>query len=871
MHDAQGQINRIVFAIQDITLQKKHQANLEKIAWIHSKDSGAPSESRAPHYGDVTRYNTERTILDSVGLEALEAMGSDLMRLLDTSVAVYEKNGDYAYGSFVSEWCSLMDGASRKLCPTDDNQEALVCGRWLCHENCWNHSAKAAIESGNPTDIECVGGIHLYGVPIFAGDEVVGAINIGYGDPPTDEATLTELAKVFDVDIEALYRAALAFKPRPAFIVETGKARLHLIAQQIGQMVENRRVVQALRESEVQFRSFIENANDIVYALSPEGLFTYVSPNWLELMGEPVEDVIGKSFEPYVHPEDVHLCRDFLESVLNSGEKQSGVEYRVRHSDGSWRWHVSNGSPIPDEFGKIKGYVGIARDVTKDKRIEHELRKSESLFQTMLRLIPDMISIHDPSFNIIYSNWNGFAAVPSEKRILNKKCHQIYRGLESPCPDCQAKQVLQTLEPYHNEVELPEGLWIELHVIPILGTDGRCELIVEWVRDITNRKKAEDHIRQSEKMKSIGQLAGGVAHDFNNQLTGIMGYADMLRARLEDPNLKRYTENILVASRRSRDLTQKLLAFARKGQYEFHPVDIHDIIHEVVEILNHSVDKKIQIKQVLEANPSMTQGDPSQLQNALLNLAINASDAMPDGGELIFQTTVVNSESRPEPTSAQIRSGSCLRLCVTDTGTGIPKKNLDHIFEPFFTTKEVGKGTGMGLASVYGTISQHGGSIHVYSEVGHGTTFRIYLPLESNPTFQAKRKTDVIAAPGSGTILVVDDEELMRELGVDMLTSLGYTIKTADNGAAAIELYRKHWRQIDIVILDMIMPKMDGTEAYRAIKTINPDVKVLLASGYSINGEAQSLLAEGVQGFIQKPFDCAELSAKVSELLEAEK
>ncbi len=559
---------------------------------------------------------------------------------------------------------------------------------------------------------------------------------------------------------------------------------------------------------------------------------------------------------------------DAIRELVEQG-KDYDIEFRIRRpSDGD----VRDIHSVAEYDENNHAIIGTIQDITERKEAERALRRSESLFQTMLSLIPDMISIHDPDMNIVYSNWNGFASVAPEKRIPGEKCYRIYRGLDAVCPDCKARQVLQTREPYAEELELPEGRWVNLHVIPILGADGECELFEEWVRDITERKETEDRLRQVEKMDAIGQLAGGVAHDFNNQLGGIMGYADLLSMRLESDELKRYAENILACTRRAGDLTQKLLNFARKGQYQSIPVDMHEIIHDVVEFLNHSLDKKIVMKQILTANPCTTKGDPTQLQNALLNLAINAADAMSDGGELIFETTTLDlDEDYCASVPYIIHPGPYLQVSMTDTGHGIPKNDLDHIFEPFFTTKEVGKGTGMGLAAVYGTVKQSHGAINVYSEVDHGTTFRLYLPLETEGVRSTPRAEEAVRATRDSTILVVDDEQVIRDLAEDMLCHLGYRVVVRETGKAGLDYFRDHWQGIDLVILDMVMPRMNGSETFRAMKAIQQDVKVLLASGYSAGGMVNDLLAEGVRGFIQKPFSRAALSSKVAACLEPER
>jgi CheY-like chemotaxis protein len=292
-------------------------------------------------------------------------------------------------------------------------------------------------------------------------------------------------------------------------------------------------------------------------------------------------------------------------------------------------------------------------------------------------------------------------------------------------------------------------------------------------------------------------------------------------------------------------------------------------VTEAVAILEHSIDPRIEIRQILTANPCTTTGDPSQIQNAALNLAINARDAMPEGGALTFETRVAElDEAYCRSVPHEIQPGRYVCLSVSDTGTGMDAQTREHIFEPFFTTKEQGEGTGMGLAAVYGTVKQHGGAVNVYSEPGHGSTFRLYFPL-TGKDFREQSPSDEESRPIKPLrILLVDDEEVFRDMAGEMLAGVGHTVEAREDGQAAVEWYRAHWQEVDLVILDMIMPKMGGEAAFFEMKRINPDVKVLLASGYSINGAAQDLLAAGVRGFLHKPFTFEDITRAVAEAMD---
>ncbi len=412
-----------------------------------------------------------------------------------------------------------------------------------------------------------------------------------------------------------------------------------------------------------------------------------------------------------------------------------------------------------------------------------------------------------------------------------------------------------------------------LHGLGYLETDGDGMLRTMFgtIQDITERRELEERLHQSEKMQAIGQLAGGIAHDFNNQLAGIVGYADLLREKLGDDRvLTQFADNILLATRRAADLTSQLLAFAHKGKYLSIRVDIHRVIAEVVGILQHAIDKRITVKQILGAPKPFTTGDPSQLKNVLMNLALNARDAMPDGGEIIVSTELVDLD--PEfctQSPFELVPGLYLRICVDDNGEGMDEQIIRRIFEPFFTTRPQGKGSGMGLAAVYGTIKNHGGAIDVYSEVGVGTSMKLYLPYQSVIESQPPDVTVVDSVSSSkGHILLVDDERMVLDVASLMLLNLGYTVQSCENGVEALAFYEQHWAKVDLVILDMVMPEMTGKATYLNMKAINPDIVALVSSGFSIDGEAQETLEEGANGFIQKPFRKAALAVKIAEILK---
>lgn len=430
-----------------------------------------------------------------------------------------------------------------------------------------------------------------------------------------------------------------------------------------------------------------------------------------------------------------------------------------------------------------------------------------------------------------------------------------------------------TFEPMTVELDLlrrdGEAVSVETRISAVYGHEGVPSYILGVTRDVSERKRLEEQLRQSAKMQAIGELAGGVAHEFNNMLTGILGYASMLRLTAE-PGTSVYesARTIEKAAERASDLTRKLLGFARRGRQRREPVDIHGVIRDVVSLLRQTVSERIHISCEMNAEDIVITGDPAQMEQVLLNLALNARDAMPTGGDLVLKTGIEefnDPRTLPEP---DIRPGRFAVLTVSDTGSGINPEDMGRIFEPFFTTKGKGRGTGMGLAMIYGTVRNHAGFITVESTPGQGTTFKAHFPLEVD-VVQDEQPPPSAPAPDSGTgrILVVDDEEMIRDVARSLLEVCGYEVVTMSNGLEAVDYYRDHGGGIDLVIIDMVMPEMSGRECFQALRELDPNVRAVLSTGYGANGEAREIVQDGMAGIVLKPFSKGALSAAVREAL----
>ncbi|MDA3960356.1 MAG: response regulator [Planctomycetota bacterium] len=384
------------------------------------------------------------------------------------------------------------------------------------------------------------------------------------------------------------------------------------------------------------------------------------------------------------------------------------------------------------------------------------------------------------------------------------------------------------------------------------------------VRDVTDRNQLEDQVRQAQKMESLGQLAGGIAHDFNNMLGAMVGTSELLSRRLKGEDAK-LAERILHTGERAAELTNKLLAFARRGRNLSTPVDVHRLVEDTMAMLERSIDRRIKLESHLDAEHRMVVADGASLQNALLNLGLNARDAMPEGGVLCYRTAdCVLEEELTVDVSAPLLPGRYVEILVIDDGVGMPDAVRERAFDPFFTTKPVGKGTGLGLAAVYRTVHDHAGAIAVDTAEGKGATFRMLLPA-TDEIHSAATRAERTVQSGSGCILVVDDEELLRTTAREMLSALGYTVIEACNGAEGVTQYRAHRTDIDAVMLDMEMPVMRGIDCIRELKAMDPGVQAVLCSGFARDADSKELREAGFRGFLQKPYRLYDLGRVIAE------
>jgi len=635
---------------------------------------------------------------------------------------------------------------------------------------------------------------------------------------------------------------------------------------------EHRRAETALRESENKYRNILETMQEGYFEVDLAGNHTFFNDSLCKMFGYTRDEFAGINFRELNNEEDSRKLHDIYSEIYRTGVPLSSFEFEITDKKGTGRHIETSAALMRDNEGKATGFMGIAKDVTERKNAEHALEIEKEKFKVVVEKSPLGIALIDKNGRYFYINLKfeelfgyGLKDVPDGKAWFEKAY---------PDPEYR-KEVMSIWKKDLKSSMVGESRPRTFHVTcldgsrkEILFRSVTMETGVQFIiyEDVTEKMRLEAQFQQAQKMESIGTLAGGIAHDFNNLLTGIIGNVSLILLDIDSkhPHHERL-KNIEQYVQSGADLTKQLLGFARGGKYEVRPSEINELIKKSSDMFGRA-KKEVRIHTKLGTGVWTVDVDQGQIEQVLMNLYVNAWQAMPGGGDLFLQTeNVILDKDYVRPLN--IRAGGYVKISVTDTGEGMDDDTRARIFEPFFTTKEMGRGTGLGLASAYGIIKNHGGIINVYSEKGHGTTFDIYLPQSAKVSVE-KKKVDGKIIGGIETILLVDDEDLIVDVGKQLLEKMGYNVMVAKSGHEAIEIYKNEIEKIDMVILDMIMPEMGGGEAYDRLQEIQPDVKVLLSSGYSINGQAQTIMDRGCKGFIHKPFSTLDLSKKLRQVLD---
>ena len=628
----------------------------------------------------------------------------------------------------------------------------------------------------------------------------------------------------------------------------------------------------ALREQEITFNALMDSVTDELFVKDTDGRYQSVNAEAAALFAQPAEEIIGRT-EAELFPQiNTDLVNETDRRVLDFGETQT-FELEMKFGEIT-RWIMVRKGPLRTADGRIRGLVGVGRDITDIKRAAEALRQSEERVRLIADALPVFISYFDT--DNCYQFVNESYASLYERRAVEL----IGQRVEAIVGSARYEQIRPDMEralaggdrSAEYKLSYPDGTTrdMEFTYIPHLGAGGGVLGVYVMGTDVTERKRAEEQLRQAQKMEAVGQLTGGIAHDFNNLLAVILGNADLAMEELrEGDSLKGYLDALTRAAIRGAELTSQLLAFSRKQTLRPRSIEIDALADGMLDFLRRTLGETIEIQTKHEPGLLHVEADPGQLENVILNLAINARDAMPGGGVLAIAASNIEIGEDFAVTDPDIEAGPYVALTVRDTGEGMPEEVVEHIFEPFYTTKGVGQGSGLGLSMVYGFIRQSGGHVEVESEVGQGTTVKLYLPAVRKAKSDAKAPGREKDRPHGGeTILVVEDDDEVRMLAIDVLEGLGYAAIGVADGEAALAALREY-PDVALLFSDVVLPGgMNGPEVAVEARRMRPDLKVLFLSGYIEIAGIRAGQVPGDDELVRKPFRVSDVAEKVRAALD---
>jgi two-component system cell cycle sensor histidine kinase/response regulator CckA len=601
----------------------------------------------------------------------------------------------------------------------------------------------------------------------------------------------------------------------------------------------------------------IEGMSDGVVVLDAQGVILDLNPAAQRLVGCTASEGIGRPVaEVWSDWEDcVKHIRDRGEVVLQEGSVRRVYDVRI--------------SPFSDWRDQPVGQVVVLHDITDHKLAEDALRKAEQAKALLLDSISEFVTYQDKDLRIVWTNRAvAESADLSLAKLVGHRCYQTWQRRDVPCEECPALKAMDTGQPQQAKLTTPDGKVFSVRGYPVRDESGEIVGAVEVASDISEREDLEQQFRQAQKMEAVGRLAGGVAHDFNNLLTAITGYADLL---LCDPGITDAMQadltEIANAADRAATLTRQLLAFARKQVLQPRVLDLNALVGDLAKMIRRLIGEDIELTMMLDPALKSVEADPGQIEQVIMNLAVNARDAMPQGGELVIGTANVELDRAQASQRLGIEPGPYVMLSIRDTGMGMDAETLGHLFEPFFTTKGQGKGTGLGLSTVFGIVRQHKGAILPRSEPGRGTTFEVYLPRVETDEGSIVDAASSELPGGSETVLLAEDEDAVRALAHAVLQRHGYTVLEAANGAEAIATCEQHAGPIHLLLTDVIMPGMSGCELADRLARLYPEAKVLYMSGHTDDTIASHGILDPGVAFLQKPFAPSALARRVREVL----
>lgn len=695
--------------------------------------------------------------------------------------------------------------------------------------------------------------------------------------PPEDRERVQQIMQATLTTGAAEAEAALRHKDGtrvPCYLTGTRlilEGKLCILAIAVD-MSAQRRAQELLRLQATAMRAA---ANGIVIT-APDGTIEWVNPAFSRMTGYSMEEAVGQNPRILKSGRHGHTFYSNLWSTISACKVWRG-EVMNRRKDGTFYEEEIAITPVASNQGVITHYIAIKHDISDRKQAEESLRHAEEKYRRIFEeaMIGIFQSTPEGRFLMVNPVLAKMLHCESPEQVLNEvkdiaplygdpaRRHEMQKQLE-------AAGAVHNMEHQFRRIDGTE-LWVSVNLRCIYGADGKPAYYEGTAEDITERVVLQRQLQQAQKMEAIGRLAGGVAHDFNNLLGVINGYSEILKSRTDlDPVVIQPIEEICSAGEKAASLTQQLLAFSRKQIIQARVIDLNEVVTNLSKMLRRMIGDDVELTMRLSSHALPVKVDQGQIEQVLMNLAVNARDAMPKGGKLTIETDICDLDDSYAIRHKPVRPGRYVRLTIADTGCGMSQETMSHLFEPFFTTKELGRGTGLGLSIVYGIVKQSNGYIWAYSEPDRGSSFKIYLPLQTVEVDRVVDQSHAERLRGSENILLVEDDPSLRMMMAGFLKGLGYSVLEADNGEAALEAVKDAAHPVELLITDITMPKMSGRDLADLLVTKFPQVRVLYISGYTHDGAVQTRVLDTSEAFLQKPFALSELSRTIRELMEKE-
>ncbi len=767
--------------------------------------------------------------------------------------------------------------------------QTLVCPRPLCillveDEPAHAEAIRRAFQVADANvAIQVAGTLRKYREVVAAGPPDIALLDLNLPDGRAVEVlTSPPEAGPFPVLIMTSYgNEQIAVEAMKAgaldYIVKSPEAFadvLHTVERALRQwnlIQERKQAEEALRASEEKYRLLVENQNDLVVKVDPEGRFQYACPSYCELFGKTERELLGQPFLPLVHEEDRSLIARAMEG-LYSPPYTAYIEQRALTQKG-WRWLAWSGRAVLDEGNRVVAIIGMGRDINDRKLAEEALCQSEARHRAIMEQSADGICLIDLETQHIFEANLAFAEMLGyrQNEILGFRNHDLIADDPEEI-DRRFREILRSKTPlsFERTYRRKDGSLLDAWLKASVISYGETRMICVLARDLTEKKALEAHLLRAQRLEAVGLLAGGIAHDLNNILTPIMINLELLQAKLTDSSSQRLVSSIASSSQRAADIVRQILTFSRGIAGERMLISPKHLLKEMEQLVKETFPKSIQVEVAVEKDIWVLSGEFTQLHQVLLNLCLNARDAMEKGGHLTLSAQNFLLDETYAQMHPETQPGPYVVLAVADTGMGIPPSHRKQIFDPFFTTKERDKGTGLGLSTVAATVRGHGGFIQVHSEVGRGSTFQVYLPASPGQA-QGEVREEKLPLPQSQAelILLVEDESSLRETAQTVLEAYGYQVLAASDGAEAVGLYAQHLGQIQAVITDMAMPIMDGIATIRALAKMDPSVKVIAISGTDQDPAVAAISRGTIKAFLQKPFTAEIMLRTLRKVIEA--